>query len=184
MSDRYRRREMIAALVLLVVGAIVGLVAMNLPWGRAYLAGGDTVVVPGRAVAPHYLALPLFALAAAVAVLATRTVGRIMIGAVLAVAAVVGAYAALWFGFGSDPIRDWAEATGHDVLGASGPTSDLNWYIIACAQTLLAGLWIAARGMTWPTLGRRYERQSAAEPSTSRHAWDALDRGEDPTASL
>jgi uncharacterized membrane protein (TIGR02234 family) len=176
---------MVTALVLLVAGAVLALVAVNLPWGRAYLDGGGTILVPGRAVAPNSLALPLFAFAASIAVLATR-LGRILIGAILAVGAFVAGYSALWWGFLSDRVRDWALAAGHDVVGVTGGSAELNWYLVACAVIFVAGVWIAVRGPRWPTLSRRYERGTArdepAERSTPQHAWDALDRGEDPTA--
>ncbi|MBM0233247.1 Trp biosynthesis-associated membrane protein, partial [Micromonospora sp. STR1_7] len=60
-----------------------------------------------------------------------------------------------------------------------------------------AGGWTALRGGGWPAMGARYERPTrtvagsappAAGPSAplagrrTTEAWDALDRGEDPTA--
>jgi uncharacterized membrane protein (TIGR02234 family) len=55
-----------------------------------------------------------------------------------------------------------------------------------------AGLLVVARGRQWPGMGRRYERSgsSPTAPSPARAqtdedraqaAWQALDRGEDPT---
>jgi uncharacterized membrane protein (TIGR02234 family) len=51
------------------------------------------------------------------------------------------------------------------------------------------GLLTALRGRDWPAMGARYERRSrqsapAAGPihgAGTVEAWDALDRGEDPT---
>jgi len=57
----------------------------------------------------------------------------------------------------------------------------------------LAGLLVAVRGRGWPAMGRRYERTGPPDggraavprPETdedrARMAWQALDRGEDPT---
>jgi uncharacterized membrane protein (TIGR02234 family) len=61
--------------------------------------------------------------------------------------------------------------------------------------TVLGGLLVAAaggltlaRGRDWPGMGARYDRPSgsarpgSARPETEAALWDALDRGDDPTA--
>jgi uncharacterized membrane protein (TIGR02234 family) len=185
MSDQSRRRELMMAVSLLAAGGIVGLVATRLPWGQAYLDGGGSIAAPGWEVAPLYQALPLFALAAAVAVLATRRVGRMLIGASLGVAALVSAYSSIMAGnVLGDRVRDWAVAAGYDVLGATGGSAAIIWYSVAGTLIFVAGVWIAVRGSKWPTMSRRYERGSARDEPTDRStqsAWDALDRGDDPT---
>jgi membrane protease YdiL (CAAX protease family) len=80
---------MVVVLVLLIAGAILALVATALPWGWAHLDGGGRLPVSGRDVAPDYQVLPLLALASVVGVVATRRVGRVLVGLALAVAAVV-----------------------------------------------------------------------------------------------
>ncbi|WP_435871996.1 Trp biosynthesis-associated membrane protein [Micromonospora echinospora] len=64
--------------------------------------------------------------------------------------------------------------------------------VLAGGLALAAGgAFTALRGDDWPAMGARYERRAApaAEPGRpavergTRDAWDALDRGEDPTVS-
>jgi uncharacterized membrane protein (TIGR02234 family) len=186
MTEQRRRRELVIGLSLLVAGGVMGLVAMNLSWGEAYLGDGTTLPVRGRDVAPLYLAPPLFALAASVAVVATRRAGRLLIGVTLAVMAIVGASLSIVAGIAmADRIRDWAPDAGYQTAGAAGGSSNMMWYPVACAVILLAGVFIAVLGPKWPSLGARYDRTPATGPlrrnPTARDAWDALDRGDDPT---
>ena len=120
-----------------------------------------------------------------VGVVATRRIGRVLIGSTLAVAAVYAGLSSTRLGISlTDDVRDWAAEAGHDILGATGGSAEMNWYLIACVLIFLAGGWIAVRGPSWPSMGGRYERTRrppSAESLTSRETWDALDRGDDPT---
>ena len=185
MSERTSRREMVVVLILLIAGAILALVATALPWGRVHLDGGGGLPVSGRAVAPDYQVLPLLALASVVGVVATRRVGRVLVGSAVAVAAVRAALSSRLLGNSlTDDVRDWAIEAGHDVLRVTGASAGMNWYLIACVVIFVAGGWIAVRGPGWPSMDRRYERTPQPPPAerlTSRETWDALDRGDDPT---
>lgn len=185
MSERTSRREMVVVLILLIAGAILALVATALPWGWAHLDGGGRLAVSGRDVAPDYQVLPLLALASVVGVVATRRVGRVLVGLALAVCAVRAALSSRSLGDSlTDDVRDWAIEAGHDVLGVTGASAEVNWYLIASVLIFVAGGWIAVRGPGWPSMGRRYERTPQPPPAerlTSRETWDALDRGDDPT---
>ena len=66
--------------------------------------------------------------------------------------------------------RGWARALIGAVLAAAGVASLPRGALLA-----LAGAFVAVRGPRWPALGARYE------VVTEHDAWDALDRGEDPT---
>jgi hypothetical protein len=145
----------------------------------------------GAAAQPWTVALAVVALGGAGALLATRGVLRrglggllTAVGAGVAVAA-IAARASLGSGAG------WAAAC---VVGAA---------LIAAG-----GLSAARRGHLWPAMGSRYERTTVpppqaqpgagSEPSAAagpgrpvtgtdprvdtRAAWDALDRGDDPTS--
>ena len=127
---------MVVVLIVLVAGAILALVATALPWGRAYLDGGGRLPVSGRAVAPNYQVLPLLALASVIGVVATRRVGRVFIGLILAVAAVYAGLSSMLLGISlADDVRDWAVEAGHDVLGATGGSAEMNWFLVAvCAD--------------------------------------------------
>jgi uncharacterized membrane protein (TIGR02234 family) len=61
--------------------------------------------------------------------------------------------------------------------------------VVAGLLGVAAGLLVVVRGRRWPGMGRRYERADAAAPrpvvrtdeERAQAAWQALDRGEDPT---
>jgi hypothetical protein len=121
----------------------------------------------GAALVPALPALALVALAGAGGLLATRGLARMVVGALLALAA-LGEIVAL---------------AGH--LGQSG------WVALGLAGALLVAaggavtLW---RGGGWPAMGSRYDRAEAGPAPAPDNAeesdaaiWDAMDRGEDPT---
>ncbi len=186
------RRELTAA----VLGSAVA-------GGLALLAGGQTwatltavrpaplppVTEPltGSAHAPLVPAAGLVLLAAAVALLAVRGAGRVAVGVLMALGGVVLAVAggrALAGG-----LEDAATAGGGNGLTAVAPV----WpalTALAGLLGLLVGLLVVARGGGWPGMSRRYERtaatpRAAPAPRTDEEraqlAWNALDRGEDPT---
>jgi uncharacterized membrane protein (TIGR02234 family) len=80
-------------------------------------------------------------------------------------------------------------AVGSAGAGATG------WPLVCVLGGLLivlGGLSAARYGHRWPAMGARYERRGAADARPAgteadqrvdtRAAWDALDRGDDPTA--
>ena len=147
----------------------------------------------GAEAAPLVPAAGLLLLAAAVALVAVRGVGRSVVG--LLVAAAGGAMA--WSG-----LRAFLGGLDRAAMAATGDamtTIDLRagWPALALAAGLLGvgvGLLTVVRGRSWPAMGRRYERPGngvAAGGATAPRAptgedrasaaWQALDRGEDPT---
>jgi uncharacterized BrkB/YihY/UPF0761 family membrane protein len=169
-----------AALLCLAAGGALGLVASARTWGEAAVHDGlvtTTVQVSGRELVPLGPAVALLALAAVVAVPATRRTGRRLVGAVLATAGLVTA--------------GWAAVVTTDLTVQTAPA----WAVVGTAAALLiagTGLAVLIRGAGWPALGRRYERRAArldppaaGDPSdlrAGRETWDAMDRGEDPTS--
>jgi uncharacterized membrane protein (TIGR02234 family) len=137
--------------------------------------------VSGHTVAGVVEAAALVALAGAVAVPATRGRGRLAAGILVALgglAAVVGA------------IANRGDAR-HHVLHALPPGSAVSvdpWWVLAVLGGLLllaSGLLLAVRGPGWSGLSSRYETPAARRvtaPAGDAGTWDALDRGEDPTA--
>ncbi|MFG1606372.1 Trp biosynthesis-associated membrane protein [Actinoplanes sp. NPDC049265] len=146
----------------------------------------------GAAAQGWLIALGLVALGGAAALLATRGVVRrglgvlvVLAGMGLAVAAVVGRAG-----------LDAGEAGAGAVVWPAA-------CVIGAALIVVGGLSAARRGHRWPSMGSRYERSKApsphaepggaSEPSAAaglkpgvtgtdtRAAWDALDRGDDPT---
>jgi uncharacterized membrane protein (TIGR02234 family) len=190
MTDRRARGELAVSVLLLVVGGVLGLAATSQPW--AEVSGTDglaevTLVVTGRDLLPLNPAVALLTFAGVVAVAVLRSIGRFVTGTALAFAGVGMALATL--GVAREPathVDAWAFESGLTVSVIVTANPWVLWNGVAGLLIVAAGVLVAMRGSRWPTLGRRYERGSAgrqaADDSTSQHAWDALDRGQDPTA--
>ncbi|MEE6260716.1 Trp biosynthesis-associated membrane protein [Plantactinospora sonchi] len=148
-----------------------------LPAIRTVRTGGDLL--------PWLPALALVGLAAAGAVLATRGLGRRLVGVLLTLVGAGLLAGGVYGGFGLAP---GGISVGWPVLCALGGL-----------LTAAAGVVTAVRGAGWPVMGARYERsrpgggpaKADRTPETADRvegrrttaAWDALDRGEDPTVS-
>jgi uncharacterized membrane protein (TIGR02234 family) len=152
-----------------------------------------TVAVLGSDAAPLVPAAGLVLLAAAVALLAVRGLGRGVVGLLMALAGGVLGWSGLRVLLGG-----LASATnGLPGLGGPRETSVAVhvasvWPVLALLAGLLgaaAGLVAVLRGRGWPGMGRRYERDAGAvlpprtDEDRAQAAWQALDRGEDPTGT-
>ncbi len=155
-----------------------------LPDAEVPLSGGD--------LAPGVRALGLVGLAGVAALPATRSLGRSVVGVLLALtgagvlAQVVDVLSdAEGAARGSTTFREVAR-------GGAQTTVDVTGAPLACLLggllLLLAGLLVAVRGRRWAALGARYDAPTSPrpepEPAQTRPGaatWDALDRGEDPT---
>ena len=179
-------------LILLAAASLVILLSAVRPWLTAVEALPSPL--PPRDVrlgsgdlAPGVRAVGLLGLAGLLAVVAARGLLRTAVGALLALGGLLvlmqGAQVLL------DPLTAAAGAdTYSDVSRAEGPVLA----VVGGLLLVLAGLLVAVRGRGWSALGRRYESPVAARgpapDATSptageRDLWEALDRGEDPTAS-
>ena len=153
-------------------------------------------VVTGADAAPLVPATGLVLLAAAVALFAVRGAGRVVVGLLMGVAAGVLGWSgvrALTGGLDAAAVDQAGGLARHSLVELSA-----GWPVVAVAAGVLglaAGLLVILRGRQWPAMGRRYERpgddgaaapRAAARPRTDEEraqaAWQALDRGEDPTA--
>lgn len=195
------RRAMAAAVVGLAAAGGLALSTGGQTWLTATVARPEplppvTEQLTGSELAPLVPAAGLLLLAAAVALVAVRGAGRVLVGLLAAVAGgVLG-----WSGLRTLVTGGDAAAAG--VLGSGTPGSTVTtavsaaWPVLALVAGLLAaaaGLLTVVRGRTWPGMGRRYERAAAAAPTApgparrrtdedrALDAWRALDRGEDPT---
>lgn len=184
-----RNRELRLALLLVLAGAALALLAGGRDWVSATVAAPPplpprSVAVSGDDAVPGLRALALLGLAGVAALAATRTRGRVALGALLALAGagvVVLAVRAL--------VRGAARLLAASGTAAPGSALELTrWPLVAAlGGTLLAlgGLVVAVRGRRWAALSSRYEAPAArAErpaPRPEVQAWEALDRGEDPT---
>jgi uncharacterized membrane protein (TIGR02234 family) len=201
------RRSELGLAVGVTLAAAVGLLVST---AGAWVAGterrppplpDEAVALAAGEVAPGVRALGLVVLAAVPALLAARGRGRLLVGALLAVA---GAGAAL---LAAAPLRDPVGAADGAVTSASATARPV-LALAAGGAAALAGAVTVARGGRWPAMGRRYEAPGpSAAPAQRREgeppqgpapaegappaqapapldgaaAWDALDRGEDPT---
>lgn len=181
-----RARAYGLTLALLLAGAVALLFAGTRPWVNAETTGSglptvDVSITGGEAL-PVITGAGLLLLAGIAGVIATGGIFRVIVGIVVLVTSAVALEAAVSFGRRGSTA---AEEVAREILQTSG-TATVWWWLAAAGAIagVLAGALTVALGKTWPTLGGRYQRRSAAKsgaPSTPAQMWDAMDRGEDPT---
>ena len=165
------RRELRLAVVLCLLGSALVLLAVSRSWysvaeGQQLTIDPVLAHVKGSKVVSGAQALGLVGLAGVVALAATRRWGRVVVG-VLVLASGAGIVVAVGRARVPSGAWGWASLT---ILGG--------------VLLALSGALVTVRGAHWEALSSSYEPPAArAEepPSTDKGAWDALDRGEDPT---
>ena len=191
------RQELRVAVLLSLVGSALVLFAVSRAWGDVAGASGLTIkqvrdAIPGTKVAGDVRALGLVGMAGVLAIAATRRWGRVLVGLVLAVSGGV----ILWrvarlLGQGLRLRLASAHASCPRLCILSQEQTEVRVHhlwptltIVGGALLLLAGALIAVRGRRWAALSSSYDAPSAvpAPPVTDKGVWDALDRGDDPTA--
>ena len=192
------RRELTAAVLGSAAAGGLGLFAGGQIWARIVAVRPEplppvTDVLSGSSAAPLVPAAGLVLLAGAVALVAVRGSGRVAVG--LLIAAAGGALA--WSGLRALVGGLEAAAAELPVVGGT-PVVETSpgWPAVTVVAGLMgacAGLLTVLRGRHWPAMGRRYERGGApsrdravasrppTEEDRAQLAWQALDRGEDPT---
>lgn len=192
-------RRFVGVLLVLALASLGVLVSYGATWvvalvpvfagSTAESAPAREIALTGRDLAPLGAAMGWVGLAAIAALLATRTWGRRVTGAVVLVAG--GAAGVTGVAFGLTEVASGgggafvAAALGDESAAAATSLSISAWWVLA----LLSGLAMLACGMlalvdgpAWPRLGARYSRpDSATTAPSAAAAWDALDLGEDPT---
>ncbi|MFI7124290.1 Trp biosynthesis-associated membrane protein [Nonomuraea sp. NPDC050153] len=170
-----------------VLGCALVLFGAGQAWARILEAG---VTAPtGGGLSPVLTPVALAALAGVVAVLATKGVGRRVVGALIALCG-LGAAAGTWAALAGDTVTGWLRE--QNVLRGA---ADLPWEIaplwpaVTAAGAVLVtagGIVAIVRGGRWAGMSARYDRgagKARAEVKDDRALWDALDRGDDPTDS-
>ena len=208
------RRELTGAVLLSAAAGGLALSASGQPWADVTITRRPPLppteaVVTGSQAAPLVAAAGLLLLAAALAVIAVRGMGRLVVGLLVVAAGGVLGWAGLRGVTGQLELDAGDVSSGIGLSGADVTTDALvSWpalTLVAGVLGVLAGLLVVLRGRSWPGMGRRYERPGqgrvgearpgrpaavatparAARPETDedRHqaAWKALDRGDDPT---
>lgn len=188
MPNEADKRSYRLALLVLAVGAVLLLVAFAMPWATVELplvpgatAGTRAHQFSGRDLLEGPAASGWLCLAGVAGVVATRSWGRVTVGAIVLLAGLVAAGSSLVFAFGSSGFIETATTT---LTGSPGSISaDMTpWWVLSLlsgAVAAFAGAWTVRSGRRWPALGSRYDRHPGAASAMS--AWDSLDRGEDPT---
>jgi len=201
------RRELTVAVLACAAAGGLALTSSSSPWAHVTLTRQAPLpptseVLTGGQAAPLVAACGLLLLAAALAVIAVRGAGRVVVGLLVALAGGVLAWSGLRGLTGRLGV-DVADLTSTVGLGDARIDTDasVTWPLLALLAGLLgvlAGALVVLRGRHWPGMGRRYERTTVpagaapaatarrpARPQTpeDRHqaAWKALDRGDDPT---
>jgi uncharacterized membrane protein (TIGR02234 family) len=183
------KRERLAAAACVAAGAGLMLLAVSRTWVHAVaddpLVGRLAVDATGRQAAPVVAAVALVALAGAVAVLTLRTLGRLVAGLLLVLAA--GAAGAAAWGVARTP-SDALRSVLSDATGRSGGTLPVArhtvwpWVAVAGAVLVLLGAVVAvARARRWSGLSAKYDAPlpPAGASSTRRQpAPEGTDVGE------
>lgn len=197
------RRELAGAVLLAAVGGALLLLAASRGWVTLRVDRKAPLpplrrTISGSDAQPLLYALGLVGLAAAVAILATRRIGRLVIGTLLLAAGVLTLQRAISDLNGMAPghVLSLLEDAGPVVGVATGAHTvvDLRMVWVSCAVIaavllVASGVLTVMRAGAWPVMGRKYERgHGAAKPApdaaaavSDRNLWDAMDRGDDLT---
>jgi uncharacterized membrane protein (TIGR02234 family) len=185
-------------LAVLALGALL-LATGSATWARGEVAtvlGAQEVTVSGASAAPGVSAAALVVGAAALAAAIGRRVGAVLAGiALIGAAVLVGASVARFLADPSAPLEGAAgEVSGVPELTGEAVTTMWPYATLVVALAVAAaGVVTLVAGRTWQGAGRRFERpdepgaRSAASAATGERDramddWDALGRGEDPSA--
>lgn len=188
------RRELGLSVLLVLLGAGLTYVAGSRDWIDVTVATRPPLppvdrTVSGADVVSALRPLAFVALAAVAALVATKDRGRVLVGG-LVVLAGVGVIAATVLALHAgtfDALKANPQPGVNDYSGAE-PGFTLWWALAVFGGVVLVagGGIVAARGRRWASLSSRYDtpavRAEKAPPRPEVAAWDALDRGEDPTS--
>lgn len=182
------RRELMVAIALCLLGSALVLLAVSRAWVTAPIPAAAplpprAVELLGTHLAPGSRALALVGLAGVAALPATRTWGRTLVGALVALAG-LGAAAVVVRALADRPhaLARTSPLTDAHIAGAPGFGSWPYVALLGAALLVAAGLLVAVRGRSWASMSERYDAP-AAQPAGERSLWEALDRGEDPTSA-
>ncbi len=186
-----RNRELRLAVLLVLAGSALVLLAAGRVWldlvvPQAAPLPPRSVTRTGSQLVSALSPLGLLGLAGVAALAATRSRGRLLVGLLLlagGAGAVATTVATLARGVAA-ALRADPQARGLTPTPGLGFTG---WPWLAVAGGVLlavGGLVVAVRGRGWAALSARYDAPQARQPRAVEPAvaaWDALDRGEDPT---
>lgn len=171
-------RSYLITLVVIVGAAVVVLWSLGQPWVSGTFDAGfgeESISVIGNTLYPLSSTAAWIALAAVVAVVATSGVVRRSVGLIISVAGVAVIVGPVSFLLASEVEL----ATRSASVAAISASRTAYWALTLVGGIVIfgAGLVVWARGASWRKLAGNQAGSTPAEPS----AWEALDRGEDPT---
>ena len=190
------RRVFATALLLELIGGGAALVLAGRPWltvtvSRPRPLANELVHLSGKTLQPGVFGLALVALAGVVAVLATKRLGRRVVGTALVLAGGLLVWRAGSGLAGISPAQarslavTAASSIGVDQSSAVHLTHNQVWPLltIVCGVLVIAsGVLVAVRGASWTVMSARYDAPvESGPPQTEVAIWSALDRGDDPT---
>lgn len=208
MASNRLRAEFAGALLLDLIGAGAALLIATRTWQtivtpRERPLADDVLHISGRTVDAAGTALALVALAGVVAVLATRGIGRRVIGAVLALDGVgliwraVADHGAVSAARARSLVHAKHPTVAVDPTVVPHVTAQGSWPVLSAlcgVLVLAAGALILLRGQRWAAMSTRYDAPEAAPAAplsevdaqtartrASASLWSALDSGVDPT---
>jgi len=186
------RRGLVAALAGCAAGGALVLLAAGRTWGRASLTAQTgahvSVHVTGRDAESALPAVGLALLVMAAAIVASRAWLRVAVGLVTVTLGGVVVGLALT---SSGDVAAALQRRAFGVPAGAVHGSVSGWAVVTAVGGGLAaaaGALTVLRGSRWPGMGARYDAPGADAATTARAvepataAWDALDRGEDPTS--
>lgn len=186
----------LAAVLVLFIGGIVGLVAWSQIWVEFRVTGTSGMhTASGNAAAPALNALSIAALALGLAMTIAGRVFRFVLGPLAVLLGVCMAWQTLLAT--SDPKRA-AASTATNLTGVAGAkvsrdivtqASITGWAwlgLVAAIIVIAGGIIPLVAGRRWANGGRKYERPSVrteqiVDAENPVDTWDALTRGDDPT---
>lgn len=174
--------------LVLVLAAVLGALTAA-PWvvatARTVLEPTLVVIVAGGHAAPAVGAAALVVGAAGLALALAGRVGRVLAAGAVVVVGVLACLAAA--SVIADPhavaLAAAPVSTGGAAQVDSARATAAVWsVVVVSALTVGAGAWVARSARTWPATSRRHEPVAADPAPDDRGLWDAMSRGEDPTA--
>jgi uncharacterized membrane protein (TIGR02234 family) len=179
------RARLAVATVTAGAGALLVLFAAGRGWGAATVVGvtRQHVSVTGRQVAPSLPALAGAGVALAVATFAARGLLRRLVALV---GVVVSAATAGVAGTAHGDVGRSLAAHAFGVTARTLHAPANGWWLCAAvggAVSAVAFATVVVAGHRWSGLGTRYDAPGtpARRRDPAAEAWDALDRGDDPT---
>jgi uncharacterized membrane protein (TIGR02234 family) len=182
------RRAPAVAVLGCAVGGLLVLLSAGRQWAHTTLDGvagaaSSSLSVTGHQVAPSLSAVGIALLALAAAILSSSGVLRRVVGIVV----VLVAGAAI--GVALSARGDVTTALRDREVGPTGfavHASANGWWVVAFVGGLLAlaaGVLTVFHSRQWSRMGEKYDAPASPRPAKdpATVAWDALDRGEDPT---